>query len=305
MLRFMRFMDGGDESGGNMGGTAAPSSEAAPVESGTEAEAMTVTPQEIADVLKAAGKDTSRIVTAEPQTEEADNNGDTESTTDGESGTSGDTTGDAGEQLDETKPVEADKPETKPKAAETPADAPTFSLEVEDAEGKSYTIERLEDLPEDFEPKNNRQIMEVLRDLSKLETQKADYETDQARQAEETAQQERVAAIQENWKNEFAQLKITDKADQDKVFAYMKAENDDRQKNGQPLIASIKDAQNGLKLQEQATAEAQAKKDAKDTARKNGALVGGSSTPAGNGPKPYVVGSARTAREATRVMGLL
>ena len=45
--------------------------------------------------------------------------------------------------------------------------------------------------------------------------------------------------------------------------------------------------------------------DPKETARKNGALVGGSSAPGGGTVPVYKSGSARNAGEAMRVMGII
>jgi hypothetical protein len=85
----------------------------------------------------------------------------------------------------------------------------------------------------------------------------------------------------------------------------MAEENDKRIKASRPTLDSFEDALDKLEAKEAREANAEAKVEAKNTARKNGALVGGSSAPAGNGPKVYRAGSARSMSEAIREQGLL
>lgn len=217
------------------------------------------------------------------------------------------------EQETETKEKTAPKPakEVKQEVA-TDTDAPDFSLTVEDAEGTSYKINSIEDLPEDFTPKNNRQIIQILQDLSKAEGEKAKYETDQQTQAVEADKAERVASIQEGWNSEIkdlqAQKRIPTGADNERiaqVYKYMGEENAKRMATGKPTIGSFEDALDKLETIEGRAAKVEADKTDKEQARKNGGLVGGSSAMATSTTPVYKAGSAKNVNQALRAQGLI
>lgn len=214
-------------------------------------------------------------------------------------------------------PVES-TPET-PAAPEAP-ETPSFTLEVEDANGEKYAIASLDDLPEDFEPKNNRQIMEILDGIRNVNEEKSAWEKQQADSEVEAARQESIAKIQSSWDEEIKQLqsdkRLPVSADannpdakfverRDEVFKFMAEENQKRNESGRPLLQSFEDALDKLENREaKEAAVEQAKKD-KELARKRGGMVGGSSAPATSGAPVYRTGQARNASEAIHSMGLL
>jgi hypothetical protein len=218
-------------------------------------------------------------------------------------------------------PAEPVKPEVKPIVKEAPAttaepetDAPDFSVTVEDGNGESHKIERIEDLPEDFEPKNNRQIMEILRDLSIKESEKSTYETDQANAKSEADKQERITNIQTGWDEEVKSLQAdkripvtTDPTKNERVeqiYKFMGEENTRRDARGLPPLVTIEDVLDKLEKQETSEAATKAASEAKETARKNGGLVGGSSAPA-TGNTPVYKGGAKNAAQALKMMSIL
>ena len=260
---------------------------------GDESEA--VTQEEIASALKSSGIN----VKPEPAATDTEEEKDAENTEEEAEPGADESTGDE----EETPAEESKDKETESEATDT--EVKQFSLDVEDAEGVTHKIEKIEDLPEDFEPKNNRQIMQILKDLSTLESDKASYEADQAEEARKADSAQAVESIQEGWKQEFTDLNITDEARREEVMEYMAKENDKRIADGKPLIRSAEHALLGLQQVEAKAEAAEKAKADKETARKNGGLVGGSSAPASSKAPVYKSGSARNANEAMRSMGLL
>lgn len=258
------------------------------------------TPEEVAQVLKSSGmklrvapKAAEEPVADEPVTE-AD--------------------------VEPEKPAE-EKVTPPAKAPETPEVVPegkTFSIEVEDANGVTFKInagDSLEDALRDFEPKNNGQILQVLRSVEKMEADKAKYDADQATEAETAAKNVRVAAIQQGWSEEIKDLqaqkripengKDADNTRVAEVYKFMAEENTKRIAANKPTIGSFEDALDKLENKEVRAAKVEADKAERDTARKNGGLVGGSSAPASNTPAAYKAGTARNSAEAIRKLGLL
>lgn len=202
---------------------------------------------------------------------------------------------------DEAKP--ADPEDTKPqetKPAPVISDEDLF-IEVEDAEGKVHKITKIEDLPEDFEAKNNRQGYEILHQLGKLE---AKIEAHDAAQAEADRSAADTAAQQEQfdaWDNEIASLakeKRIDASDQtriSKVFEHIGEINAARVKANNPnLITSFED---GLDKYEKVEAKAQADdklKQENDRAKLKSSMIGGGSTAAGGAAQPYYSGRYRS-----------
>lgn len=317
MYIFRFFIPEGDgEAGGNMGGEAAPPVETPPADASIEEEAETgsVTPE---DVAKAMGLPTP----AAKEPEEGDDNGDKPDDNEGDdAGVAG-----AGNEDDATGADEsgtpADEPAGKPETDEgaegdKPADtadpdAPDFSITVEDIDGVSYKIESLADLPEDFKAQNDRQALEILDQLRDARDERRAYEADQAEKTETAARDARVAEITAAWDSEFDDLaadKLVQPGDTERkqqIIAYIGEQNTKRSENGRPLIASLTDAYYGLKAQEDRAAAEKAAKDAKDTARRNGSMVGGSSAPATAAAPVYKPGSARNSDQALRRLGLL
>lgn len=201
------------------------------------------------------------------------------------------------------------KPEVKPAlTTETATDEPDFSFTVEDANGVSYKVgpdDKMEDVLADFDPKNNGQLLDVLDKLREAKENQATHYREQSEHQAEADKTERVATIQQGWENEFKQLNIKDDDRKAEIYKYMGEENDKRQAAGRPMIASVEDAKLGLEAREAVAAKELAAKDAKETARKNGSLVGGSSAAASGGSPVYQAGSARNSNQALKALGLL
>lgn len=221
---------------------------------------------------------------------------------------------------DKKDDVEAPEEPLKP-TPETPAspeapEAPTFTVELEDANGKKFTVspdDNLEDVLAEFEPKNNGQVLQLMRDLDRLGNEKKSWEDQQATAEAEAQQSEAIANIQKAWDGEIQKLQgekrlpLDAKIDERKqeVFKFMAEENEKREAEGRPLLQSFEDALDKLELRERADADKQAKKDAKDEARRRGGMVGGSSAPVTSSGPTYHAGSARNASEAVYSLGLL
>lgn len=252
-----------------------------------------VSAEEIAAALGPKYKTVAPVADTEDETDAAD-----------------DTTDDEVEDEDEAdaEPEKPAKEASQEKSQEVTADTPDFSFTVEDANGQTVKIapgDSIEDVLKDFEPRNNGQIIAILDQLREAKDNAAKYEADQQAAKDAEAKSQQITTIQEGWDKEFDQLGIKEESRRADIFQYMAKANDERSAAGRPLIASIEDAKLGLEAQEAKAAAEQAKKDAKDTARKNGGLVGGSSAPASSGNAAYKAGSARNVNQAIRNAGLL
>jgi hypothetical protein len=198
----------------------------------------------------------------------------------------------------------------------TPTEIPTFTLEVEDANGNKFTVspdDNLEDVLAEFEPKNNGQVLQLMRDLDKLSNDKASYEARREQDTAEAARAEQISSIHDGWDKEVLKLqgekrlpldaKIEDR--KQAVFKFMGEENDKRATDGRPMLQSFEDALDKLELKEGKAAQEEAAKNEREANKKRGGLVGGSSAPATSGSPAYKSGSARNANEALHEMGLL
>jgi hypothetical protein len=216
------------------------------------------------------------------------------------------------------EPLQPEKPAPVAPEPAAPTNEKEYSLEVEDANGEKIKItvgDSLEDALKDFEPKNNGQIFQILRDLEKLEREKSDDEATKADEAAEAARTEQINTMVTGWNNEIAalqaekRLEVTaDGKDSERVkevFAFMQEENDRRVAANLPGLTSFEDALDKLENREARAAKVAADKAEKEQARQNGGLVGGSSAPASSAPKAYVANSARNVNEAIRQQGLL
>jgi hypothetical protein len=304
------FMPDGDDAGGNMGGEAAPAADA-PVFSDGEPETGGTTPEEVASVLKGAGIKVAAQSDTPPVNDAADG--------DDPEATNTDTPPPATPDSDHEETVTPAAPETPPAPADaaTP-ETPDFGFTVENEEGQSFKVspgDNLDDVLADFTPKNAGQLMEIIKQQSAAEAKLEAYNDEQQKAADEAARMESVASIQEGWDQEIKALQgekrieVTSDgstpARVQEVFDFMGVENTKRAQAGRPQLASFEDALDKLENKERRDAAVQADKDAKATARSNGALVGGSSAPATGGPKPYVAGSARNVNQAIRAAGLI
>lgn len=205
---------------------------------------------------------------------------------------------------EEAEPASSpDSPDTeepvKPEPA-TPSDENLF-IEVEDAEGVTHKISSIEDLPTDFVPKNNRQIMEIIKATDKL-----DREREANAEATEKAEQE--AFVEEtkqaqftSWDNEIAELAKSKRVDVSNterindVFGYMNEVNTARREAGNPnLITSFEDALDKFEAKEAKDTAEQAKKNGNDVAKIKSGLIGRSSASSGGNNYVYRAGSARS-----------
>lgn len=230
---------------------------------------------------------------------------------------SGDDAGDTGDSSDEAGVSGDDKPADSAKT-EVASDEPDFSFEVKDANDVTFKIapgDSVEDILKDFEPTNNGQIIAVLDQLREAKDNQAKYKAEQENKAAEAETTQRIADIQKGWEAEIKSLqadkripttaKGVDNERVAEVYQFMSEENDKRIAAGRPTIASFEDAFDKLENREAREAKVRAEKDAKDTARKNGGLVGGSSAPASNSVPVYKAGSASNSTQALRAMNLI
>jgi hypothetical protein len=280
--------------------TAPTPTEAQALEASGEAEGTT--PEEVAQVLKSSGMNLPTEPVAEADAEEGD---------DPDAVVAEEVTPEVPEEVANEEPIE---PETEPAPKPEPETAPEtttddkYSFTVVDADGVTFKVnagDTISDVLEDFKLKNDAQAIEILdklRDVKDL--QRAD-QADNAKAEADAANAKVIEDIQTGWNNEFKALDINEEGRREEVMKFMSQENDKRETEGRPLIRTVEHALLGLEKQEAKAATEKAAKDAKETARKNGGLVGGSSAPATSAPATYRAGSARNANEAIKSMGLL
>lgn len=223
--------------------------------------------------------------------------------------------GEASSDKGTEEPVAPAKPatETSDKGTEqTPTPSVALTLEVEDAAGKKYQIEKIEDLPEDFNPKNNRQAIQIISDLAKLETKR---EVAAAQEVSAKATEE-ARAKQNAWltslDSEIATIQAEGRLDKpkaafgtpefvndpavrrvDEVFKYMASENDRRATAGVEPIRSFTDALDKIELKELRAAEAEKTRQEVQTAKAKSGLIGRTSAGGVTASPVYVAGSAR------------
>jgi hypothetical protein len=216
--------------------------------------------------------------------------------------------GDDGSGADEANGDEADvsgaDESADGQAGETIAAEPVAEdlfIEVEDAEGVTHKISKIDDLPEDFSPKNNRQIIEIVAQLTKLDQQMNDRERTRAQEAL-LAEQTRVQQEQfDAWDKEIAELvkqKRVTASDTDttnKVLEFMAKVNTDRAKAGNPnLIYSFEDALDKYEAVQAKEAANDKQKQENDRAKAKASLIGGSNSTGAGSSSVYVSGSARS-----------
>lgn len=275
-----------------------------------QAESGGVTAEEVANLLDLPVPEASED--AEKKDEKDSEEAADEETNIEDAGADG--AGDGDDSADEDAEDDGDGEEEQ----QEQVDEKQFALEVEDANGKKFTLKPGDDLENalaDFEPKSNGQIMKILDDFRKLGDEKAKYDADQETQAAEAEKQQKITNIRSGWDKEIERLqgdkrlpveadgKVSERVKE--VFNFMTAENEKRIAEGRPLLESFEDALDKIELKESKDSAIQKDKEEKELARKRGAIVGGSSAPASSGTSNYTRGSARTATEALRVQGIL
>jgi hypothetical protein len=204
----------------------------------------------------------------------------------------------AGEE-DPTPPEEPEAPVEEPKAATAPTDEELF-IQVEDAEGVTHKISKIEDLPEDFEPKSNRQIIEIVAQLAKLDAKAETLAAEQAEVEARAAENERQQQQFDAWDREIKSLgkDRIDPKDQtriDAVFDHMIAINKARAEAGNPnRLQSFEDALDKFEAQEIKNAEADKAKAENARAKAKASVIGGTSAPSTGDAQPYRSGSYRS-----------
>lgn len=226
---------------------------------------------------------------------------------------SGDASGDekagdtAGESGDDSSSEETGNEEESAKVEETrntvvaePTDK-EFFIEVEDADGVTHKISQIEDLPEDFVAKNNRQGYEILRSLDKLDRERDAYQADQVEQAAIAEKAAADAAQFDSWDREIAELgkgKRIDSADSDKVnkvFEHMNTVNKARIAANNPnLITSFEDALDKFEAFEAKNVASDKKKAENERAKSKASLIGGSNSTGAGAAQPYYSGRYRS-----------
>lgn len=209
------------------------------------------------------------------------------------------------ETPEEPAPAEEESPaptETKPEPTPPaePSDEDLF-IEVEDREGVTHKISSIEDLPEDFEPKNNRQILEIIKATDNLDNQRTEREAKAEADAATAAVEEAQTAQFKSWDAEIAELAKTERVDAtnmdylNDVFGHMNEINAARTKAGNPnLITSFEDALDKYEAKQAADKVEIDKKNENSKAKAKSALIGKSSAAAGGDHYVYRAGSARS-----------
>ncbi len=213
--------------------------------------------------------------------------------------------------------------EQAPKVEAAPVIVKDYSLIVQGADttdaegnvvpGKEYKVEKIEDLPEDFIPRHNRQVMEIIRNLDKLEATKAKDEFESATVAEQQASVAAQAKTLQSWDAEIKAMQkagvigepklketdpnyLTDPAmvEVAKVFAFMEKTNNARRAAGNPnFITSFEDAYDKMDRADRVAKDVAAAKAEAETAKLKASVIGGGSSGAGSGEAPvYVAGQA-------------
>lgn len=220
---------------------------------------------------------------------------------------------------DDEEPEEEEKPKPVAKKEEPAPDDSAedkYSFQVEDANGVTYKITAdadIEDVLKEFEPKNNGQIIKILDQLRTVKDQKT---ADDAKAVEDTAAEERRTRASEmltGWQEEAKALQGDKRIPEGKdgetrineVYKFMSDENGSRMKANKPTLNSFEDALDKMEAKEAREKAVEDAKTEKETARKNGNLVGGASAPASSGARAYRAGSAKNANQALRSMGML
>lgn len=193
------------------------------------------------------------------------------------------------------------------------ASNPDFSFEVQDAEGKTYKITKIEDLPEDFDPKNNRQIMEIIAQANKLEGDIAKHEADQAVAEEKAILSAAQKEISDGWTVEIQELvdegllakpKLAENNPKynedpavkktDAVWKFIKDTNEARKKVNNPnMLTSFRDAYERMELRDIKAKQAEDGKKEGDLAKAKAGVIGTSSTTSTETPV-YRAGSYRS-----------
>jgi hypothetical protein len=213
------------------------------------------------------------------------------------------------EVKEELSDIVEDIPEEKPVVKEAVPSNPDLFIEVEDAAGVKHKITTIEDLPEDFNPKSNRQVIEILSSLNKLESDIVKSQEAAAAKEQAEYQERAKQTVLASWDREIDQLQKAGRLDKpktqassdkyledpavkrvDAIFKFMESENKKRTDN---YLTSFEDALDKFELAEMRQEKEAAIKNGNDTAKAKAGLMGRSSSGQGN-DYVYHSGSARS-----------
>jgi hypothetical protein len=189
-----------------------------------------------------------------------------------------------------------DEEDTTPEKEEVDDES---AIEIEDANGQTFKISSIDDLPEDFEPKYNRQIIEIVAAMTRLEEQNR-LAAEDKKLAEVAAEEQRVQNEQfASWNDEIKALEAEKRFDTkddkriDAVFSEMVKINNARAKAGNTnYITSFEDALEKLEAREAREATVSNEKKNTEKAKLKSSLIGRSSSTSKESPV-YVAGSYR------------
>lgn len=215
------------------------------------------------------------------------------------------------EEIADTEEVEeVEVPEVS--VSQEPSD-PELFIEVEDATGVKFKITKIEDLPQDFTPKNNRQILEIMRATDRLESDIAKRDADKAVKEQEAIVEAGRESVMQAWDGEIDELiseglldkpKVASNSPRysedpavkqtDAVYKFMKEENDKRKAAGNPnFLTSFKDAFRLQDYEQMKKDQVEARKVETNLAKTKAGMMGGNNTVAKDEPV-YVAGSKRS-----------
>jgi hypothetical protein len=241
----------------------------------------------------------------EETTEDEENTDEEVDTPDGDTGendteTDESATEESEEAVDEEEADDEETEEEETKEATPDEDLEDESaIEIEDANGQTFKISSIDDLPEDFEPKNNRQIIEIVAAITRLDEQNR-LAAEDKKLAEVAAEEQRVQNEQfASWNDEIKALEAEKRFDTkddkriDAVFSEMVKINNARAKAGNTnYITSFEDALEKLEAREAREATVSNEKKATEKAKLKSSLIGRSSSTSKESPV-YVAGSYR------------
>ena len=207
----------------------------------------------------------------------------------------------SGDTPDEPESEAVDKTASEPEPVPDPTEP---FITVQDINGKDFKITKIEDLPEDFVPKNNRDALAILQQLDRLDRDTQTAQEKARADAEAKQLQEAQAAQSKSWDSEIEALqkegrmpvpKADPKSDKfaedpavkkvEAVFKFMAETNDKRAAAGNPNpLRSFEDALDKYELAESRKAEAEADKADNQTAKDKAALIGRTSAVGGDVP---------------------
>lgn len=218
-----------------------------------------------------------------------------------DSSDAGDNSGDESEEVTEESEEDGEASAEETDAGESASNKPSnpdLFIEVEDADGVKHKITKIEDLPEDFSPKNNRQGLEILVQLQKLEQKQTAADELAKTQAQEAEFNKSKQEQFDSWDKEITEIaktKRVDVKDTDRInaiFEHMNAINAARTKAGNPnLISSFEDALDKFEAKEASDKAELDKKNDNATAKAKAALIGRGSAAANDSNFVYKAGS--------------